>query len=202
MATKFFLRDDLAAAKPDSQVHLTLETIQGDVEVFGRAATQAGPIGSAGVQMTEFSGGRTLDWITLPLEGITISGTITIQFMMRESNLLANVGAQARIFRTNINGVIISEIANSEKGTELSTTTAAQAWNATPTTTVLQTTDRIMVRVCGNDAGGNMASGRTFDLSYEGPAGPLGKFSFVQFTENITQIIPTARLLPILGVGN
>jgi hypothetical protein len=127
---------------------------------------------------------------------VTISGTITPNFWMSESNMSANVGAQVIIDRCNSTGTFISTVLNSEKGTELPVTTRdAQNWAPTPTSTDFNDGDYIRVRIYGNDVGAGMASGHTFTLGFGGGSGSADD-SYVTFTETITEYsarIPRSR---------
>src|SRR6266550_2181330 len=88
----------------------------------GTTNTVAGP--TSGVAATATAGGQLLAWFTQPLDPVTISGTITFNVGMSESNAQANTGAQVIVERCDGAGNVISTVVNSEKGVELTTSVA------------------------------------------------------------------------------
>jgi hypothetical protein len=116
--------------------------------------------------------------------GATISGSITANLWMKESNTSANVGAKVLIQRCDSSGNVISTIASSAKGTEVGTSLSAQNWSISPTSTILVPGNRILVTVFGVDAGGTMKTGYTMAFQYDGPAGSGN--SYVAFAESLT----------------
>lgn len=161
---------------PES-LSLTRGTAAGSVTTSTVAGT------TLGVEVD--GGGFPKHFISPPLDqDVTISGTVTFNVWMAESNMAANVGAQVVIERINSQGAIVSTVVNHEKATELPVTTrAAQNWTATPTSTAFLKGDRIRVRVAGNDGGGTMASGYTFSFAQDGPTAGADGDSYVTFTE-------------------
>ena len=154
------------------------------------ANTVTGP--TAGVQV----GNAKHTW-WYQVNAVTISGAITKNFWMSESNMSANVGAQCIIDRCDSAGTFVSTVENSEKGTELPVTTrAAQNWNTgTVTSTNFADGDYIRVRVYGNDIG-TMATGFTFDLSAGGTTAAADGDSYVTFTETIVAYTPPVARVP------
>lgn len=148
----------------------------------------------------EIAGTFPFQWVSPPIDqDVTISGTITFNLWMSESSMSANVGPQVVIERIDSTGAVVSTVVNSEKGTELPTTIAAQNWTAAPTSTNFKKGDRIRIRVAGNDGGGTMASGFTFTLDYGHSVGGADGDSYVQFTETfdfLTSDPSTATLYP------
>lgn len=178
MASRFFTNFETSDVGTNKYLELTATASSS----ANSASTVAGP--TSGVAITP-------SWISKPLGPMTISGTITANLVMSESSMSANAGAQVLIERCNNAGTVLSTISNSEKGTELPTSGAAQNWAITPTSTTINGGDRIKVTVMGNDAGGTMASGHTFQFNYGGTAGQ----SYVEFTENLVeQTAPTIAL--------
>lgn len=145
-------------------------------------STVSGPTNGLEIQGT----GGPREWISEPLAAdVTISGSITFNLVMSESSMSANAGAQCIIERLNSLGDIVSTVINSEKGTELPTSAAAQNWSGTPTSTNFLRGDRIRIRVLANDAGGTMATGFSVSFSFNATAGSAND-SWVEFTENLT----------------
>lgn len=152
----------------------------GGVVASAATATAAGT--TLGVEMSD--GVNLMQWISPPLDAaVTISGTVTFNVWMSESATTANTGSQVMVERINASGAIASTVSNSEKGIELTTSRAAQNWTATPTSTAFSKGDRIRIRVAGNDAGGTMSSGKTFNLGYAGTSAAADGDSYVTFNE-------------------
>jgi hypothetical protein len=156
-----------------------------------------------------------LIWFSNPLDAVTISGTITVNLWMSESNMSANAGAEIAIGRADGAGVWIANVlgcfparttaagTTSEFGTELPVTTrAAQNWTATPASTTLSAGDLLVFAVRANDAGGTMASGFTYNCGYSGGTAAADGDTWIQFTETITeqvvQVVPYRNPMPSL----
>lgn len=194
MATTFYTQFALSDVDPnnialeeDLALLLTRDTAGLST---GSGNTVGGP--TAGVQIANVAAtAHPSIWISKPLNAVTISGTVTFNFWMSESNMSANVGAQAIVYRCDSLGVIQSTIINSEKGVELPVTTrAAQNWTAAPTSTAIGSGERIAIRVFGNDVG-TMGSGFSFDYSQGAASGGVDGDSFVTFTETISEFTAT-----------
>lgn len=151
------------------------------------ATTVTGP--TAGIEVGT-SGGTGLEFISDPVAAaVTVSGTMTFNLWMNESNMSANAGAQCVVERVDSTGAVASTIANSEFGTEMGSgaSTTAQNWTATPTSTNLLPGDRIRVRVACNDVG-TMAAGFTVTFKSDATTANAGTEgdSWIQFTESVT----------------
>lgn len=176
---KFSLADDLAnlAGVATAWSHLRLTTGRGAAASTRTRSSVTGP--TAGIELTSAAG-----WVSAPLDqDVTIAGSITMNLRMAETLATANAGAQIVMERIGKLGTVLSTILNSEKGTELGTTEAAQNWSATPTSTAMKKGDRIRVRVAANDAGGTMATGSTITFWVAGPTSAASGDSFLTFTE-------------------
>lgn len=180
-----YLRDAASDIDPGAELEKLASPTRGAAAVSKVTNTAAGP--TAGVQVTNGAGGTAIAWLSAPLDAVTIAGTVTFNVRMAESAAQANTGAQVKIERCNGAGVVQSTIVNSEQGTELTTSESARNWTATPTSTALSAGDRIKITVLGNDAGGNMGSGRTFTLWYDGPTAGASGDSYVTFTESLSE---------------
>jgi hypothetical protein len=192
MATQLFLGKLNSNDAPDLSAyddHL-LKTARDTVSQSAGTSTVTGP--TSGVSITNVA---PHSW-WYRVNAVTISGAITKNVWMSESNMSANVGAQVIIDRCDGSGTFISTVENSEKGTELpATTRAAQNWaTGTVTSTTFADGDYIRVRVYGNDGGGTMATGYTFDLSTGGTTAAADGDSYVTFTETITEYVAVARV--------
>jgi hypothetical protein len=124
-------------------------------------------------------------WLSAPFAAdVTISGSIQFNICGLESNMSANAGWQVILYRVDSTGAL-TQVINSEFGTEMSTTLGKQTWSATPTSTDFKKGDRVLIIVLANDAGGTMASGFTCTCQYGGALANTADSSVV-FTENIT----------------
>jgi hypothetical protein len=142
------------------------------------ASTATGP--TAGIPVTN-------KWLSAPLSAdVTISGSIQFNICGSESSMNANVGWQVIVYRVDSTGAL-TQIINSEFGTEMGTGLAKQTWSATPTSTACKKGDRLLIIVLGNDAGGTMASGFTFQCQYGGSLANTADSSVV-FNENFSFI--------------
>lgn len=170
---------------------LSAETTQpGGLATTLTATTVAGP--TSGVEF-----GTPTEWISEPCaEAVTIAADITFNLWAFESAMTANAGLQVIIERLDSQGQIASTIINSERGTELGTSAAANNWTATPTSTNMLKGDRFRIRVLINDAGGTMAAANTATLRYNFDAATTAD-SFVTFGEtfNLGATDPSAQTL-------
>jgi hypothetical protein len=132
------------------------------------------------------------EWISEPVAAdTTISGTITANIWAAESSMTANVAIDVviDIIRSDLAGTIV-QIVKSTFATELGTARSANNFTAgmtsgyTPQT--LNRGDRLRIRVFGDDGGGTMATGFTFNASFNGATAAADGDSYVTFTENIT----------------
>jgi hypothetical protein len=182
MATKLFLRATASDISGSGKFLASLS--QGSAKVASDAtATATGP--TAGVQVQK--GAVNAVWFSNPLNAKTIAGTITFNLWGFESAAQANTGFDVLVERCDQAGNVLSTILRSERGTELATAAAVNNWTGAPTSTALSAGDRIKITVFGNDAGGTMASGRTFTLDYGAGTGVDGD-SYVQVNEAVTEL--------------
>jgi len=125
-------------------------------------------------------------WLTDTLTADqTISGNITVNLRAKESNGQANTGADILIERCDSMGVVIEQMARSERGTEFTTSETAQNWTVAPTSRNLKKGDRIRISMWGNDVG-TMGSGRTFTYYWDGPTAAASGDAYLTFTETFT----------------
>jgi hypothetical protein len=202
MATKVYLRSGASGF-----------TLTGNTFDERIASLSAGPSLATLTQATITTGGNQ-PFITgasdqvrhiIQVNAVTISGTITANVWMSESNMSANVGATCSVDRYSSAGSFISGVASAAKSIELPVTTrAAQNWTITPTSRTFSDGDLLVIQIQGA-AVGTMASGFTFDLGYDGATGAADGDSWVQFTETITeftaaaQVVKTDPISPLLA---
>ena len=187
----FFYPSDEAPTDLSSDTDLALDSSRGPTAQSAQTSTVAGP--TSGRQVNP---GVPLSW-WYRVNAVTISGSITKNLRMSETNMSANVGAQIIIDRHDSAGTFVSTVANHERGTELVVTTeTAENWSTgTVTSTSFSDGDYIRVRVYGNDVG-TMASGYFFHFYYDGPTAAASGDSYVTFTETITAYTPAAERVP------
>ena len=182
MATPLYLISTVAEVNPGAEDERALSLTRGGGVVSSDAtATVLGP--TAGVQIK--IGTVVACWISPPLAAVTIAGTVTFNLWGLESANQANTAFDVLVQRLDNAGAVLSTISRSERGIELTTSALVNLWTATPTSTALSVGDRIKVTVFGNDAGGTMASGRTFTLTYNGTSAAANGDSYVQFFETL-----------------
>lgn len=187
MATRFYLRKAAADADLTASTDQALALTPGTTLSTDDRATVAGP---TGMIVINDASSVQINWFSKPLNAVTISGTVTINFWMAESNMSANVTAAVQIIRASNTGTFISDIvAPTGNGPELPVTTrAAQNFTRTPTSTTLSAGDRIWVSCGGDDATAvNMGSGFSFNVGYDDDVGGADGDSWVEFTETITE---------------
>lgn len=132
----------------------------------------------------EFNNTANLQWVSDPIDAdVTISGSITFNLWGTESSMSANAGFQVVIFRVDSTTGALTQIINSERGTELGTSNAANNWSATPTSTACNKGDRLIIRPAINDAGGTMASTHVATLYLDGTTAAASGDTYVTFTE-------------------
>lgn len=196
MATKLYLIETLSDIDPDADINRKASLTAGDGSGLKTDVANTTASGTQ-VQMTDTAGGTKVMWISAPLNAVTISGSITFNFWMSENNMSANVGPKCSVFWMNAagtvsNGIIVSGGTGGASGVELPVTTrAAQNYPAgSVTSQSIPTGDRIAIYLYGGNVG-VMATGFTFDLGYNGTTGAADGDSWVQFTETITEYVPT-----------
>lgn len=168
-----------------------LTTTRGSSALSLTRVTVAGP--TSGVEIAS-----SRQWVSNPLAAdVLIAGTITFNLRMAESGTAGNAGAQCVIERIDSMGAIQETVCNSEFGTEMGTTEAAQNWTVDATDTQFYKGDRIRIRVAANDAGGTMGASVTLTFWFDGPTAAASGDSYVTFTESLTFITadPTGTVL-------
>lgn len=199
MATKLFLRDtaftDFAISGVDEK---QADTTAGTSVATSTTNTTAG---GNHIMTTVSAGGNIVQWFYGPLEAVTISGTVSMNLWMAESNMSANVGAAIVIQEMSNTGTFVADIvaqanANHADGVELAVTTRAlRDWTATPTSTNLSAGNYIKLELHG-DGVGTMGGGHTFSLGYNDDVASADGDSWVQFTETITKQSGTPKSFP------
>lgn len=170
-------------------IPLALSTSRGNSALSATSGTVAGP--TAGVELSE-----STEFLSPPVDqDFTISGGIEYNIWGLESSMNANCAPAVIVERVGSDGVVVSVIHDSRgvwAPAEWGTSAAVrQASGFTPTSTDMKKGDRIRVRVLADDNSGtgNMGSGFTASLRYNGPTAGADGDSFVRFTENFGFIV-------------
>ena len=181
MATKLFLRNTAANAISNFYDMVVAAGASAGTGVVNTAA------GGTQIQWTRTAGGTVLEWISgrVPSGGFTLAGTISFSIWAKESNMLANIGARARVFKRTAAGSE-SEVGGGpyNDGVEFGTGDAEMTWTGTPTSTAFSENDRIIVRYYITNVG-TMATGYTGTITYNAADAATGD-SFFQINENVT----------------
>lgn len=186
MATTLYLRTD------DANIYNTSNTTQYEFLSTSRGATLTGATvataaSGTDVIWTETSGGRVLAWISEPVsntQSVTAS-TVTFNIWAIESNMNANAGGRARLYRWSANNATETLIAGpADDGVEFATTVGAMNWTTTATATTLLKGDRIVVRYYITGVG-TMAATYTCTMGYNGTTAGANGDSYVTLTDNL-----------------
>ena len=173
MATKLFIRN---TALNGIGNFYDMVTTAGSSAATGVVNTAAS---GTQIQWTRTAGGTVLEFISgrVPSGGFTLSGTMSFSIWAHESNMSANAGARARVFKRTSGGTE-TEVGGGpyNDGVEFSTpNTAEMTWTGTPTSTAFAEDDRIIVRYYITNAGGTMASGYTCTITYNAADAATGR---------------------------
>lgn len=201
-ATKVFLRNVQSPIQPVSGTgnccfkFLTMNNTQGAalatlVTTTSTGPVAAGPFPLGGGSITDTTGtGTRMLFISQPLSaGVTIAGTITPNIYCLESVATANAGFRYQVLRWDaLSGGIANNLGLSandgvaECGTTATLTTAP---TMTPTSTVFNTGDRIVLVIYIDDATATTMAAGNMTIDYNAATGGDGD-SYLSFTETIT----------------
>ena len=169
MATQFFLRDErigiggyrlLATQRGPASKDLLINTVAG---------------------ATDISGGF---WVTHPLRGFTLSGTINFNLRARESNAQANAKLRTRLYRWRPGIGNGANILQTDQAAELGTADAAVALAPAGPGTVFLDGDALVLEVAVTNAG-TMGGARVVTLTYDGPGAAAAGDSYVTINPNV-----------------
>lgn len=190
-ATQLYLRDSVPSINPGSDEERDLTFTRGSSVVSyakdtgtGGTVTPPTPV----TQFTKVSGGTNQIWYTPPLNGVTISGTVTFNLWAAEQTVAVNSTITAELLRADNSGaILLPPIASVVSGRpELTTSPAQNNWTVTPASTTLSLGDRLAVRVYIDDAGGSMASSKTVTMDIGGATAGADGDAYVQTTEAVS----------------
>jgi hypothetical protein len=134
----------------------------------------------------EFPNG--LVFISEPLNGVTLSSSITSNIRASESNAMANYGVGFRVYRKSSGTGDLTQAGSSGlDSTELGTSEAARtAGTVSPGGAVVADGERLVILLSWAAAGGTSASTYTATGFYNGLSGATGD-TFITFAETITE---------------
>lgn len=187
MATTLYLRNI------DANIYNTGNTTQYEFMTESRGATaDSGVVNTTAsgtdIIWTKTAGGAVLAWISEPVDSTqsVTASTVTFNIWALESNMNANAGGRARLFRWSANNETETLIAGpANDGVEFGTAIGAFNWTTTATATTLLKGDRIVARFYITNIG-TMATGFTCTLGFNGPTAGANGDSYVVLTDNLT----------------
>ena len=138
------------------------------------------------IQFTQTAGGTLIQWISgrTPAAGFTLT-TATITLRAYESDMSANTGGRARIFKRDSGGVE-TELGGGpfNDGVEFGTAPATVSWTCNVTDTAFAEDDRILLKLYLTNVG-TMGGGFTATGNYDGTL--LGtEVAFLNLNETVT----------------
>ena len=184
-----------------------------DIDLISTKGTTAFPPAEE-VQFSNGAFGQPTDliveWVTgeVPAGGFTLSGTMNFGFRARESNMTADMGLRARVYRRTPAGVY-TEVAGGpfDDGVELSTSNTNMTWSGTPSTgLVFAERDRIAVRIYGEP--GNSSGHYGIGIGLEVSSLPENllflnsEYNFFEIAETVAFLDPHVVTVAVTGVSS
>lgn len=187
MTTQLFLRT--LASDLNTSGELALWPNRGP---FSNTVVTNSAASGTDIQVTFTAGGTAIAFMSLPMQAVTVSGSVTVNVRGLTNSTLSNTCAGIKIEHCDTNGNVLGTMVADQNVTGVKYTTSDAAYNAsfTPTSASLSNGDRIKVTVLVKNVG-TMTSGHTATNSLDGPTSGLAGDSFVTFTETLTSIAPT-----------
>lgn len=182
MATRLYLRND------------TWDTNRYKLATQKGAGTSTKVVNTAAaveVQWTNGAGGAAIEWCSEPLQAAaTISGTVSFNIWAQESNMSANAGARARLYKVSNDRATWTEMGGGpfDDQAEFSSTGSSNyLWTGAPTSNnALSVGERLGVRLYLDDnCGVALATGYTCTLTYDGATTAASGDTYIQTTENL-----------------
>jgi len=124
-------------------------------------------------------------WATKPLNPFTLSGQINIRVRAAESSPAADLALQCIVYRwSRVTG--LSTVSTLTAGSELSTSDAAVNLAVTPTAVTFNSGDCLVLDIgVVNSSSGNLKTGFTSTMTYNGPTSGSAGDTFIQITEDV-----------------
>ena len=190
MATKLFLLQTQGNG-PVATGYYDLTTSAGsslDTGVVNTFAGTSSVNGTDQAQWTKTAGGQVIAWISggAPSGGFTLSGTMTFNIWAKESNMSANIGGRARVYKRTLLGVETEILGGPwDDGVEFGTAIGVFNWTGAPTSTIFLEDDSIVVKYFITNVG-TMGNGFTGTIDYDTAVGGSDGDSYFQINENVT----------------
>jgi hypothetical protein len=143
--------------------------------------TQTITINTTGINA--FITGNT--WASKPLAPFTLAGSISVNVRASESAAQANCGIQCYVYKwARATNTLSAALLTLTQAAELSTTDAAVLLTGTPTSTVFASGDMLVIEI-GIINIGNMGSGRTVAITYNGATAAAAGDTYITITETV-----------------
>lgn len=187
MATKIYLRTTKRGATGHTGVknRVTDYTLGGALQNWRLQSTSKGSVSSGSSSNVPASGSAVTEFAAYVTgyndASFTLSGTVTINVWAFESSMANNVILAAELFKVTPSGTV-SSIGSAADAVELGTGAAAMNWTITPTSTVIEKGDRLML-ILKMNANGTYGGG-TITHYVGGPTDAATGDSWIQLTES------------------
>lgn len=189
MATRFYLTDTASDINPGSELEQKLSLTAGASLATTTTNTTAS---GTNIRVTATAGGTIVQWLSAPLDGVDISGTvITFNLWVAESNMSANIQPGISVWICNNDGTQRTDVLGGTIDTPASemavTTRAVKNFLETAANSkVIAAGERLQVLVYISNFG-TMGGGFTGSMGYSGPTAAADGDSWVEFTPTITE---------------
>src|SRR5512139_333855 len=142
--------------------------------------------GGTDIQWTVSAGGAVIEWCSPSLtEAVNISGTVTINIWAKESNMSANAGGRARLYKVSNDRATWTAIGGPwDDGVEFATGIGVFNWTGSPTSTAFDAGDRIGVRLYITNVG-TMGGGYTCTVDHDGATPAEDGDTYISTTETL-----------------
>src|SRR5512139_2024524 len=145
--------------------------------------------GGTDIQWTVSAGGAVIEWCSPSLtEAVNISGTVTINIWAQESNMSANAGGRARLYKVSADRATWTAIGGPwDDGVEFGFGGSRTVfhWTGATTATDFAVGERIGVRLYITGVG-PMATGYTCTVGHDGANSGQDGDTYVSTTETLT----------------
>ena len=170
MTTTLHFRNTLTNGITGTDKYFDLITTAGaSIDVFETDTVASG----TEIQLTEdVAGDAPVVWITgrVPAGGFTLT-TGDFSVGARETDMAANVGFRARLFKRSLLGIETELLGGPfDDGVEWTTSTALKDWTANPTDTAFVEDDRLIVKLYLTNIG-TMGGGHQGQVSFNAASG-------------------------------
>jgi len=202
MPTQLFLRSISSSLGGAGQ--LALSNSRGGGAVTAVTTTTAS---GTNIGVTTSAGGQALTWFSEPMpEGLTLTGTCTVNIRGLEAAATVNAGRGILIERTNTAGTVqASIVADTTVPATIAEYTTTDAANAAFAPTVTSNTfavgDRIKVTLKVRNAGTMAANASGVTNSYNGPTAGAQGDTYITFSQDFRPAAPVEFPIGYAGLG-